>query len=28
MIKIEASDGHGKFSAYLAKPASGKGGGW
>jgi len=25
MIKIEASDGSGKFSAYLAKPASGKG---
>ena len=25
MIKIEASDGRGKFSAYLAKPASGKG---
>ena len=24
-IKIEASDGSGKFSAYLAKPASGKG---
>ena len=25
MIKIDASDGSGKFAAYLAKPASGKG---
>ena len=25
MVKIEASDGSGKFGAYLAKPASGKG---